>query len=140
MKGSHVLLLGVLLILGTFGCTRPAPTPIPPPTVTATATVTVPAPTPKPKGSVLEYKGDYQNEQIEEGYWRLQVVARVQNLGDSGTITVFAQVRPQDQVYQGRNSTSTEVYLRQGEEKQLVFRFWVKWPNEGLEYLVVTAP
>lgn len=104
-------------------------------TITTTPVITTPA-IPQAVGSVLEFKGNYLAGGGGDGYWDYFITARVQNLTVDGIITVFAEITPKDMVFEGKNLQSSRVYLRQGEEKTLTFHFWVKWPNEGFDYLV----
>lgn len=99
--------------------------------------------TPSPRGSVLEYTqtGNYLGDVIVgTDYWGYEVRARVQNVGAEGTITVFAEITPQDIAYKGSNLKSTDVYLRQGDVMWISFYFSVKWPNEGIGTRVWAVP
>ena len=105
---------------------------------TATVTTTV-TPTTMPKGSVLEFNGSFTDSYTEqEGgrYWGYIITARVQNVGDDGVITFMAEIDQWEYVFGGRNTKYIEVYLRQGEEKQLSFNFEVLYPNEGFQFSV----
>jgi hypothetical protein len=128
MKMVLVITAVIVLVLSVIGCTKSTPTPTP--ILLPTPTLTL-----DPRGSVLEFNGGYLDEP-GEGCWGYQITARVQNLAGDGTITFIAEIIPPDAVSDGRYKKSIEVYLRQGEEKQINFHFYVKWPTEGFKYVV----
>ena len=146
-KWYSLLLVGFVLILATsvMACA--------PPTETVTSTVTTTATT-TTRGSVLEYDGSWlprtaKGEPSEGELLGFQITAKVQNLGDAGNITVFASINvfslagaTEEGLAKWTEEKTTkhiEVYLRQGEEKQLNFQFHVE-PYTGVQSTVWCVP
>jgi len=86
-----------------------------------------------PEGSILSDEGNYLPEK-EGDYFKYQISVRVQNEGGDGNILVVGIIIPQDITLNGEFYKSDYIYLRKGQKDTVYLHFWVKWPNDGLQY------
>jgi hypothetical protein len=77
-------------------------------------------------GSVIEKKDTWLYSQKLEIYTKLDIEAKIMNVGSDGTITVYASAEPSDSSSSVREegTQNTQVYLKQGEQITLHFYFW----------------
>lgn len=114
-------LLSYIVLLISSSCLSPTTT-----TVTKNAIPTT-TPTPKPEGSVLTGDSDWisSDKLIVDGttYTKVRITAIIQNVGDTGSFYVNADITERELVERGLNQQQIKIFLLKGEQKTFTFDF-----------------
>jgi hypothetical protein len=116
-----IVLIGLSVLF--ISCSTPSETTSTPTIIKSTTTEETP--TAPPEGSVLKTDSEWiLSEKITQDgitYYKLRIIATVQNVGDAGVFYVHAKVT--DTKTLGKTEDSIKVYMKKGEEKTYTFEF-----------------